>query len=84
LTTTLGKHDPNTEGSHSFATGQHWTHWIVALAPNTMLVAIMINQINTFSQPLEIRSSVIAKEVLLQSVARMEQNPAMYEYITTP
>lgn len=39
----------------------------------------MMNQTNHFIQPFETRSSVTAKDVLLQTVAKMEKNPAEYE-----
>jgi len=42
-----------------------------------------MNQMNTRTLPVEIRNKEIAKEVLLQQVARMEANPAEMEYKAT-
>lgn len=48
-----------------------------------MLTVMMMNQTNFFTQPFEMRSRVIANDVLLHTVARTETNPAAYEYMTT-
>jgi hypothetical protein len=47
----------------------------------TTLTEMRMNQINWRIPPSEMRSRVIANDVLLQQVARMVPNPAAIEYM---
>ena len=59
--------------------GEHFIHSNMALAPMTTLRDMMMNQMTHRIQPLEILSTVMANDVLLQSAARMEKVPATLE-----
>ncbi len=51
----------------------------MAAAPMTTVRDMMMNQIVHRIQPFEMRSTVMANEVLLHSAARMEKVPATLE-----
>jgi hypothetical protein len=51
------------------------------LEPSTKLTVIRMNQIKYRVLPCEIPNRVIANDVLLQQVARMEPKPAAIEYM---
>ncbi len=53
---------------------------MVAAAPSTRLTVMMMNQMKRLTQPSEMRSSVMAKDVLLHTAARMDAKPAALEY----
>lgn len=62
---TVVQHVPSISGYHSFATGQHRVHMMMAETPRIMLTETMVNQINHFIHPFEMRRRVIPNEVLL-------------------
>ena len=76
----LGQHVPGRLGSYILAKGRHWPHVMAMLSPSATLTETMMNHTNFLVHPLDIRSTVIAKEVLLHRAARMEKEPAMLLY----
>ena len=64
---------------HISSNGQHCTQCSVPLAQSVMVTDAMMNHRSHHIAPLVIRSSVMAKEILLKSAARMEQKPAQFE-----
>jgi hypothetical protein len=50
------------------------------LRPRVTLTEMIINHTNFFIQPLEMRSTVTANEVLLHIAARIANDPAKLEY----
>jgi hypothetical protein len=78
----LDQHEPGRSWSHSFSTGQHWSHCSVALTPKTMLTEMITNHTATFTQPWETRNSVRANDVLLHAAAKIDANPVAYEQMT--
>jgi len=73
--TLWGQHSPSTLESHSLGMGRHWTKVKRALRPRNRLTVTMMNQTSLRTQPVETRSSVMAKAVLLQAAATMEHTP---------
>jgi len=61
----------------TFCTGVHDTKLKMPLRPIATLMVMMANQTMAFTQPLEMRSSVRANEVLLQAAAERENSPDM-------
>lgn len=60
--------------------GMHCPHVRAIAPPNAILTLIMMNQTANLVHPDEIRRMVRPNEVLLQSAARMEKDPARLVY----
>lgn len=83
MTTCVGQHVPGISPFQFFSTGVHLTHSNMALAPMMTVNDMMMNQIAHLIQPVDMRRTVMAKEVLLQRAARMEKVPATLETKTS-
>jgi hypothetical protein len=68
---------PSTEASHNRGTGVHWMKVKRALRPRKRFTVTRTNHTNHRFQLWVKRSSVIAKELLLQAAATMEQTPVI-------
>ena len=71
-----GRHVPGTEKSQVFWTGVQDVHMSTAVALMAIFMDTRQNQTTPLTQPFEMRSSVIAKDVLLHTDASVEKNPA--------
>lgn len=79
MRTSFGQHLPSIIGLHNFSAGEHWMYVDTAANPKARLTDIMMNQMNFFIQPSDMRNTVIANEVLLHVAARMEKNPLVLD-----
>jgi hypothetical protein len=77
----LGQQEPGSRKLKFLATGVHCTQLKRALRPMATLMVSIANQTATFTQPLEMRSRVSAKDVLLKAAAVREKRPEMYNAI---
>jgi len=77
MITSWFQQDPGTELSHNLLTGVHWIYVKIQLRPRKILTLAIMNQTSRRIQPVHKRSSVTAKEVLLQAAAMIEQTPVM-------
>ena len=68
-------HDPGTSQSQSRGVGQHCTHWMVPCAMRTAFMDTRISHTAPLVHPLEMRSSVRQKDVLLRASETMQQKP---------
>lgn len=75
----FGQHFPSIVGLHSFSVGEHWIYVDRAPNPRVRLIEMIRTQMRRLIQPSEIRSTVIANEVLLHIAASMEKNPLVLE-----
>lgn len=66
-------------GLHSFSVGEHWIYVERAPNPRTRLIETIRTQMKRLTQPSEMRSTVIANEVLLHIAASMEKNPPVLD-----
>lgn len=72
------QHSPAISGVNVFLGGLHCTHMKMAPRYSTTLTETIMNQVSQRILPSEMRSSVMAKLVLLQAVPRMDQKPVMF------
>lgn len=77
--TIFGQQVPSRYGCHTFSMGMHCAQVIAMATPRQALTVMMMNQTNALIQPVEMRNTVTAKEVLLHNAARMEKEPARLE-----
>ncbi len=75
----LFQHLPWTFGFQVLSTGSHCSHVKAMARPSATLTDTMMNHTSHLVEPVEMRSTVIAKEVLLSCAARIEKLPAMLE-----
>jgi hypothetical protein len=62
-------------GFHAFSMGVHWIQMNNALSPIATFIETMMHHTLTHIQPCDMRSRVMAKDVLLHTAARMEKVP---------
>lgn len=72
------QHSPAISGVNVFLGGLHCTHMNMAPRYSTTFTERMMSQISQRILPSEMRSSVMAKLVLLQAVPRMDQKPVIF------
>ena len=72
------QHFPAISGVNVFFGGLHCTHMKMAPRYNTTFTERMMSQMSQRMRPSEMRSSVMAKLVLLQAVPRIDQKPVMF------
>lgn len=77
IITSCGQQAPGIEVSHNLLTGLHCTYVKIQLRPRKMLTLAIMNQMSRRIQPVDKRSNVTAKEVLLKVAAMIEQTPVM-------
>jgi hypothetical protein len=77
IITSCDQQVPGMDLSHNLLTGLHCTYVKIQLRPRKMLTLAIMNQMSLRIQPVDKRSNVTAKEVLLQAAAMMEQTPVM-------
>lgn len=79
MTGILDQHVPGISGFHTFSKGVHWPQVKAMLRPRETLTETMMNHTKRLIQPSEMRSTVIANDVLLHAAARMAAVPARLE-----